>query len=72
MDKDRLFTLIVGILSVILIGGTITLNWERTRLEDMLYIVSPYIVLFFCCLFVRWLRKVTGVRWVPWLPPRAK
>lgn len=72
MRRDKTFTITMALPSIILIGGTIAWNWKRTTIEDVLYIVSPYIVLFFFWLFIRWLRKSTGVKRVPWLPPKAK
>jgi len=64
----RIFTLVMIVLSVIIIGGTIILNLETITLDDIIALVSPFIIMFIFWLFIIWMRKETGVKWVPWFP----
>ena len=61
----RIFTKLVAVLSVIIIGGTILLNQKTLTLEDYLALIGPFVFLFFIYLWRRHLVKETGVEWIP-------
>jgi hypothetical protein len=64
----KIFTVVVAILSIVIVGGTIVLNWERLTIDDVLAFIAPFVIMFFAWLLVIWMRKETGVKWVPWFP----
>jgi hypothetical protein len=64
----RIFTAVVTVLSILIVGGTLILNWETLTADDVLALIAPFVIMFFAWLFAIWMRKETGVRWVPWFP----
>ena len=64
----RIFTAVVAILSIVIVGGTIILNWKTLTSDDVLALIAPFVIMFFAWLLVMWMRKETGVKWVPWFP----
>jgi hypothetical protein len=64
----RIFTAVVAILSIVIVGGTIILNWKTLTIDDVLALIAPFVIMFFAWLFVMWMRKETVVKWVPWFP----
>ena len=64
----KIFTVVIAILSIVIVGGTIILNWKTLTIDDVLALTAPFIIMFFAWLFVVWMRKETGVKWVPWFP----
>ena len=39
----RIFTAVVAILSIVIVGGTIILNWKTLTLDDVLALTAPFI-----------------------------
>ena len=64
----RIFTLVMAVLSVVIVGDTIILNLETITLDDIIALIAPFVFMFFFWLFVKWMRRETGVKWVPWAP----
>ena len=64
----KIFTVVIVILTIVIIGGTIVLNWKTLTADDILALIAPFVIIFFAWLFVMWMRKETGVKWVPWFP----
>jgi len=60
--------MVIAVLSVVIVGGTILLNLETITLDDIIALIAPFVFMFFIWLFIRWMRKETGVEWVPYLP----
>jgi len=65
LRRDSLFTIIIALLSIVIVGGFIAFNGDRLTSEEIYFLVSPFIVLFFFWLFITWMRNDTGV-WIPW------
>ncbi|RLI09950.1 hypothetical protein DRO42_02800 [Candidatus Bathyarchaeota archaeon] len=65
----RIFTIVMFVLLVIVIGGTIAVNRDTLTSDDVFALISPFFILFLFWLLIRWMRKKTGVSWVPWFPP---
>jgi hypothetical protein len=64
----KIFTTVLAILSIVIVGGTLILNWETLTVDDVIALIAPFIIMFFWWLFVMWMRKETRVKWVPWAP----
>jgi hypothetical protein len=66
--RAKIFTVVIGVLSIVIVGGTIIMNWKTLTIDDVLAMIAPFVIMFFAWLFVKWMRKETGVRWIPWFP----
>jgi hypothetical protein len=64
----KFFTITTAILSIVIVGGAIVLNRDTITLDDVVAMVAPFVIMFFFWLFIMWMRKETGVKWVPWVP----
>jgi hypothetical protein len=64
----RIFTVVIALLSIVIVGGTMLLNWKTLNIDDVLALIAPFVIMFFAWLFVIWMRKETGVKWIPWFP----
>lgn len=64
----KVFTKVMAVLSIVIIGGTILLNHKTLTIDDYLALVGPFLIMFFIWLFRRHIAKVTGVEWIPPLP----
>jgi hypothetical protein len=64
----RIFTVVIVLLSIVIVGGTMLLNWKTLNIDDVLALIAPFVIMFFAWLFVIWMRKETGVKWIPWFP----
>lgn len=68
MSRGRLLTIVMALLSLIIVGGTIVTCQETLTHEDYFALISPFVFMFLFWLFVKWMRRETGVEWVPWAP----
>jgi len=66
--RARIFTVVITKLSIVIVGGTILLNWKTLSIDDVLALTAPFIIMFFAWLLMMWMRKESGVKWVPWFP----
>jgi len=41
---------------------------ENDTVEDVGALIAPFIIMFFTWLFVIWMRRETGMKWIPWFP----
>lgn len=64
----KTFTIVMPILVILIIGGTIVMNWDTLTFDDVLALFTPFAIMFVGWLFIMWMRKETGVSWVPWFP----
>ena len=64
----KIFKVVIALLSIVIVGGTIVMNWKTLTIDDILALISPFVIMFFAWLFITWMRKETGVKWVPWFP----
>lgn len=43
-------------------------RWETLTYDDMLGLIAPFFIVLVSWLFIMWMRKWSGVKWVPWAP----
>jgi hypothetical protein len=48
----KIFTVVIARLSIVIVGGTILLNWNTLTIDKVLALTAPFIIIFFAWLFV--------------------
>ena len=44
--------MVIAILSIVIVGGTILLNWKTLTIDEVLTLTAPFVIMLFAWLFV--------------------
>lgn len=64
----RIFTWSMAVLLIVVVGGTVLTRRETLTYDDLFGLIAPFFIVLVSWLFIMWMRRWSGVKWVPWAP----